>query len=100
MDRKDELYKKVIAGLIAGTDEDGNVIITDEDWENVDRIGEEINAQVEKENRKEKLRDTQSIQEYARLNRVTNSERSKNIHQQNIDGMSLREIARKNRVVN
>ena len=95
MDRKDELYKKVIAGLIAGTDEDGNVIITD-----VDRIGEEINAQVEKENRKEKLRDTQSIQEYARLNRVTNSERSKNIHQQNIDGMSLREIARKNRVVN
>lgn len=32
MDRKDELYKKVIAGLIAGTDEDGNVIITDEDW--------------------------------------------------------------------
>ena len=100
MDKKDELYKKVIAGLIAGTDEDGNVIITDEDWENVDRIGEEINAQVEKENRKEKLRDTQSIQEYARLNRVTNSERSKNIHQQNIDGMSLREIARKNRVVN
>ena len=100
MDRKDELYKKVIAGLIAGTDEDGNVIITDEDWENVDRIGEEINAQVEKEDRKEKLRDTQSIQEYARLNRVTNSERSKNIHQQNIDGMSLREIARKNRVVN
>ena len=100
MDRKDELYKKVIAGLIAGTDEDGNVIITDEDWENVDRIGEEINAQVEKENRKEKLRDTQSIQEYSRLNRVTNSERSKNIHQQNIDGMSLREIARKNRVVN
>lgn len=100
MDRKDELYKKVIASLIAGTDEDGNVIITDEDWENVDRIGEEINAQVEKENRKEKLRDTQSIQEYARLNRVTNSERSKNIHQQNIDGMSLREIARKNRVVN
>lgn len=100
MDRKDELYKKVIAGLIAGTDEDGNVIITDEDWENVDRIGEEINAQVEKENRKEKLRDTQSIQEYARLNRVTNSERSKNIHQQNIDGMSLGEIARKNRVVN
>ena len=100
MDRKDELYKKVIAGLIAGTDEDGNVIITDEDWENVDRIGEEINAQVEKENRKEKLRDTQSIQEYARLNRVTNSERSKNIHQQNIDGMRLGEIARKNRVVN
>ncbi|MGJ1067662.1 hypothetical protein [Staphylococcus warneri] len=100
MDRKDELYKKVIANLIAGTDEDGYVIITDEDWENVDRIGEEINAQVEKENRKEKLRDTQSIQEYARLNRVTNSERSKNIHQQNIDGMSLREIARKNRVVN
>ncbi|MBE9429485.1 hypothetical protein [Staphylococcus warneri] len=100
MGRKDELYKKVIANLIAGTDEDGNVIITDEDWENVDRIGEEINAQVEKENRKEKLRDTQSIQEYARLNRVTNSERSKNIHQQNIDGMSLREIARKNRVVN
>lgn len=100
MDRKDELYKKVIAGLIAGADEDGNVIITDEDWENVDRIGEEINAQVEKESRKEKMRDTQSIQEYARLNRVTNSERSKNIHQQNIDGMSLREIARKNRVVN
>ena len=52
--------------------------------------------------RKDELykRDTQSIQEYARLNRVTNSERSKNIHQQNIDGMSLREIARKNRVVN
>ena len=100
MDRKDELYKKVIADLIAGTDEEGSVIITDEDWENVDLIGEEINAQVEKENRKEKLRDTQSFQEYARLNRVTNSERAKTIHQQNIDGMSLREIARKNRVVN
>lgn len=100
MDRKDELYKKVIVDLIAGTDEDGNVIITDEDWGNVDRIGEEINAQVEKESRKEKLRDTQSIQEYARLNRVTNSARAKNIHQQYTDGMSLREIARKNRVVN
>ena len=100
MGRKDELYKKVIANLIAGTDEDGNVIITDEDWENVDRIGEEINNQVEEENKKEKLRDTQSIQEYARLNRVTNSARAKNIHQQYTDGMSLREIARKNRVVN
>ncbi|MCG2388915.1 hypothetical protein K4U69_07700 [Staphylococcus epidermidis] len=100
MDKKDELYKKVIADLIAGTDEDGNVIITDEDWEIVDTISEEINNQVEEENKKEKLRDTQSIQEYARLNRVTNSARAKNIHQQYTDGMSLREIARKNRVVN
>lgn len=99
MDKKDELYKKVIADLIAGTDEDGNVIITDEDWEIVDTISEEINNQVEEENKKEKLRDTQSIQEYARLNRVTNSARAKNIHQQYTDGMSLREIARKNRVV-
>lgn len=100
MDKKDELYKKVIADLIAGTDEDDNVIITDEDWEIVDTISEEINNQVEEENKKEKLRDTQSIQEYARLNRVTNSARAKNIHQQYTDGMSLREIARKNRVVN
>ncbi|MCG2283955.1 hypothetical protein K4U23_10475 [Staphylococcus epidermidis] len=100
MDKKDELYKKVIADLIAGTDEDGNVIITDEYWEIVDTISEEINNQVEEENKKEKLRDTQSIQEYARLNRVTNSARAKNIHQQYTDGMSLREIARKNRVVN
>lgn len=99
MDKKDELYRGVIADLIAGHDKEGNINVSDEDWEIVDTISEEINNQVEEENKKEKLRDTQSIQEYARLNRVTNSARSKNIHQQYTDGMSLREIARKNRVV-
>lgn len=100
MDKKDELYRGVIADLIDGHDKEVNINVSDEDWENVDTISEEINNQVEEENKKEKNKGEQSIQEYARLYRVTNSERSKNIHQQNIDGMSLREIARKNRVVN
>ena len=99
MDKKDELYKKVIADLIAGTDEDGNVIITDEDWEIVDTISEEINNQVEEENKKEKHKGEQSLQEYARLNRITNSARSKNIQHQSREGKSFIEIARKNRIV-
>ncbi|WP_162192349.1 hypothetical protein RGR08_04640 [Staphylococcus epidermidis] len=99
MDKKDELYKKVIADLIAGTDEDGNVIITDEDWEIVDTISEEINNQVEEENKKEKHKGEQSLREYARLNRITNSARSKNIQHQSREGKSFIEIARKNRIV-
>ena len=99
MDKKDELYKKVIADLIAGTDEDGNVIITDEDWEIVDSISEEINNQVEEEKKKEKHKGEQSLREYARLNRITNSARSKNIQHQSREGKSFIEIARKNRIV-
>ncbi|MDS3947459.1 hypothetical protein [Staphylococcus epidermidis] len=99
MDKKDELYRGVIADLIAGHDKEGNINVSDEDWEIVDSISEEINNQVEEEKKKEKHKGEQSLREYARLNRITNSERSKNIYQQSSDGVSLREIARKNRIV-
>lgn len=99
MDKKDELYRGVIADLIAGHDKEGNINVSDEDWEIVDTISEEVNKEVEEEKKKEKHKGEQSLQEYARLNRITNSERSKNIYQQSSDGVSLREIARKNRIV-
>ena len=98
MDKKDELYRGVIADLIAGHDKEGNINVTDEDWEIVDTISEEINNQVE-ENKKEKHKGEQSLREYARLNRITNSARSKNIQQQTREGKSFIEIARKNRIV-
>ena len=33
MDKKDELYRGVIADLIAGHDKEGNINVSDEDWE-------------------------------------------------------------------
>ena len=99
MDKKDELYRGVIADLIAGHDKEGNINVYDEDWEIVDSISEEINNQVEEENKKEKHKSEQSLQEYARLNRITNSARSKNIQHQSREGKSFNEIARKNRIV-
>ncbi|MCG1059622.1 hypothetical protein K4R18_01115 [Staphylococcus epidermidis] len=99
MDKKDELYRGVIADLIAGHDKEGNINVSDEDWEIVDTISEEINKEVEEENKKEKHKGEQSLQEYARLNRITNSTRSKNIQHQSREGKSFIEIARKNRIV-
>jgi len=99
MDKKDELYRGVIADLIAGHDKEGNINVSDEDWEIVDSISEEINNQVEEENKKKKHKSEQSLQEYARLNRITNSARSKNIQHQSREGKSFNEIARKNRIV-
>ena len=99
MDKKDELYRGVIADLIAGHDKEGTIKVSDEDWEIVDSISEEINNQVEEENKKEKHKSEQSLQEYARLNRITNSARSKNIQHQSREGKSFNEIARKNRIV-
>ncbi|MEJ7168349.1 hypothetical protein [Staphylococcus epidermidis] len=52
MDKKDELYRGVIADLIAGHDKEGNINVSDEDWEIVDSISEEINNQVEEEKKK------------------------------------------------
>ena len=90
MDKKDELYRGVIADLIAGHDKEGNINVSDEDWEIVDSISEEINNQVEEEKKKEKHKGEQSLREYAR---------SKNIQHQSREGKSFIEIARKNRIV-
>ena len=38
MDKKDELYRGVIADLIAGHDKEGSINVSDEDWEIVDTI--------------------------------------------------------------
>ena len=63
MDKKDELYRGVIADLIAGHDKEGNINVSDEDWEIVDSISEEINNQVEEEKKKEKHKGEQSLRE-------------------------------------
>ncbi len=56
MDKKDELYRGVIADLIAGHDKEGNINVSDEDWEIVDSISEEINNQVEEEKKKRSIK--------------------------------------------